>query len=469
MTSRRIQSIQDPVHGLMEFQGMETAIVEVLRARELQRLRRLNQLGLAHLVYPGAEHSRLVHSIGVAYLAVRFARRIAETSRGFLCSALLPTDSAVRDIGLAALVHDLGHGPFSHTWENDILGEMKPSVRASWCKALNLESDEVYNKLKWHELATQGLLAWEDGELYKCLERQETGTSERIRNLLLGRYYLPYLPTLISSDLDADRCDFMLRDSFMTGVPYGKYDLEWIVSNVRLGVHNHNKLVIGFESKKTLRAVEEFILARRAMYDVVYYHRTVKSAESMLGLIMSRLKDLGKLGSLPDFLTQQPFTSFGKFVSGQMLQPHELLLMDDSLMWTLIQRLADSNCIDNIAADLSKRLLNRSLLKAVPCKSEKINKFLLDKDAHAKIEEVLRPMFPDGRSKYYYQLVSCPINLLSDKQQDYVYFVDSNHSSRPTSPVRDHQLLRTWVNQPPTVFLFAPEEARDVLLRLIQE
>src|SRR5580704_886929 len=123
MPKAGVQRIQDPVHCLMEFRGMETLAIDILRTAELQRLRRIRQLGLAHLVYPGAEHSRLVHSLGAAWLAIRFGRQLTDVARGFLMDALCPGEGAVRDIAIAALCHDLGHGPLSHAWERQVIGE----------------------------------------------------------------------------------------------------------------------------------------------------------------------------------------------------------------------------------------------------------------------------------------------------------------------------------------------------------
>jgi HD superfamily phosphohydrolase len=123
MSKGPIQRIQDSIHGLMEFRGMETLVVDVLRTPELQRLRRIRQLGLAHLVFPGAEHSRLVHSLGAAWLAVRFGRQLIDTTRGFLIDVLRPSPSSIRDFAVAALCHDLGHGPLSHAWEREVIGD----------------------------------------------------------------------------------------------------------------------------------------------------------------------------------------------------------------------------------------------------------------------------------------------------------------------------------------------------------
>ena len=178
-----IQRIQDPVHGLMEFRSMETLVIELLRTPELQRLRRVRQLGLAHLVFPGAEHSRLVHSLGVAWLAVRFGRQLVDATRGFLVEILRPGPSSIRDLAVAALCHDLGHGPFSHAWEREIVGEKYDFDK--WATTLGFSTAQraLLKGAKWHELVTCALLIWPDGQLHRLLERNEQRSSERIMQL----------------------------------------------------------------------------------------------------------------------------------------------------------------------------------------------------------------------------------------------------------------------------------------------
>jgi len=272
----------------MEFHGMETSVVEVLRAPELQRLRRVRQLGLAHLVFPGAEHSRLAHSIGASYLAIRFARHLREATRDFLVPLLRPNESAIRDFAIAALVHDLGHGPTSHLWEREVIGESFD--RKAWCRTLELEYEDAFASLKWHELVGQAILAHKDGPLHRLLEQQESGTTERVRYLLLNKYYLPYLPRLLASDIDVDRCDFILRDAIQSGVAYGKYDLEWLIATLNVRVSN-GQLVAGFDRRKSPAVIDQFLNARRSLYETVYYHKTVRVAEGMLGLLLKRVKD----------------------------------------------------------------------------------------------------------------------------------------------------------------------------------
>jgi HD superfamily phosphohydrolase len=155
MSRGRIQRVQDSVHGLMEYAGMETLVVDVLRTPEIQRLRRIRQLGLVHLVFPGAEHSRLVHSLGASHLAVRFGRQLRQIARERIIPLLAPDESVVRDFALGALCHDLGHGPLSHAWEREVIGENFD--RNNWTQALGLTpSDPLIAHLKWHELVVQG-------------------------------------------------------------------------------------------------------------------------------------------------------------------------------------------------------------------------------------------------------------------------------------------------------------------------
>lgn len=274
----RIERIQDTIHGLMEFQGMETSVVSVLRAQELQRLRRIRHLGLVHMAFPGAEHSRLVHSIGTSHLAIRFARHLANITRDFLVDFFQPGPSATRDFALAALFHDLGHGPLSHVWEREVVGE--DFDKKAWMQKLGLDENEPgLFDLQWHELVGQALLSWPDGQLHRLLEQQEHGSSDRIRRLMVGEFYLQFLPRLLSGDVDVDRCDYILRDAHQTGVAYGRYDLNWLVSTATVGFTAENKLVAGFDRQKAPPVVEQLLIARRALYDTVYFHRTVRGAE----------------------------------------------------------------------------------------------------------------------------------------------------------------------------------------------
>ena len=326
MAGKPVQRVQDAIHGLIEFQGLETSVVDVLRAEELQRLRRIRQLGLSHLVFPSGEHSRLAHSIGAAHLAIRFGRHLENVVGSRLVDWLSVDASVTRDLALAALCHDLGHGPLSHVWENEAVGDFD---RTKWMQSLGLSDDDVdLTGLSWHELVWQGLLAWQEGQLHQLLDQQEDGTSDRVRMLLAGRYHPPYLPRLLAGDIDVDRCDYVARDARLTGVAYGRYDLDWLISTTTVGYTQTNDMVIGFDKRKALRVIEQFLVARRALYDTVYHHKTVKCAEGMVGLFLRRLRQLTRESDWPLGGVQE-HRSIRLLVEGNALTPREVLDLDD--------------------------------------------------------------------------------------------------------------------------------------------
>lgn len=435
MPRNRIERIQDSVHGLMEFRGMETVVIDLLRTPEIQRLRRIRQLGLAHLVFPGAEHSRLVHSLGVAYLAIRFARHIQEACRGVYSSELLPGDSAVRDLATAALCHDIGHGAFSHAWEREVIGDHFD--RTQWVQALGLDlNDELLAPLKWHELVAQAFLVRQDGPLHDLLEQHEEGFSDRLRRLLVGEYYLPYLPMLLHGDVDVDRADFLKRDTQQCGVAYGDYDLNWLISTSTIGETNDRHLVLGF-GRKALRVVEHFLTARRALYETVYYHKTVRCAEGMVSLFLKRLKLIIK--EFPDLRVEGFVRPLVRMIEGEAVSSTELLSLDDFSVSVLIDTIVRTKNMDLIAADLGRRILERDLFKLVPCSQSRLQDFLLDPDGFAKINEAVAPHCGPIDPTYYYHIDKSSFSMLSTSPGEISYFVDDD---RRATPVHDHESLR---------------------------
>ena len=462
--AQRIERIQDTIHGLMEFQGMETSVVNVLRAQELQRLRRVRQLGLTHFVFPGAEHSRLVHAIGTSYLAVRFARHLRETTREVLVPFLRPTESATRDLALAGLCHDLGHGPLSHVWEREVIGEN--FERARWTQALGLEAEPGFDSLRWHELVSQAFLAWPEGELHRLLEQQEDGSSKRIRRLLAGDFYIPYFPRLLSSDVDIDRCDFILRDAHQTGVAYGRYDLNWLVSTVTVGKAPDNRLVVGFDKRKAPRVVEQLLIARRALYDTVYFHKTVRSAEGMIGLALRRLKEVARESGWPITDTKL-FDSFRKVIEGTPVGPHEILDLDDYSLWVLVEQLAASSRQDPTLQDLARRIVARDLFKMVPFPEEPLREFLLREEAHSRLHDAVAPYSP-GKKEYYIYIDRAGFEMFCTAPKLSAYFVDIERKDRAASPIREHHHLRPlWGEPQMTVRLYVPREAVTAVLKVL--
>jgi HD superfamily phosphohydrolase len=463
MPASRVQLIQDTVHGMMEFRGMETLVVEVLRTREVQRLRRVRQLGLVHLVFPGGEHSRLVHSVGAAYLAVLFGRQLRYGSQDSVGPFLLPDETAVRDFALAALFHDLGHGPLSHAWEREVIGEGYDVTR--WKQTLGLAGDELLadRRVKWHVLVGQALLAATDGELHKTLESFERGTATRVRSFLLGQYHVPYLPRLLDSDVDVDRADFLRRDSRLCGVTYGEYDLPRLISTCTLGETDDRRLVVGFEQGKAVRVVEQFLIARRAMYEAVYRHKTVRSAEGMVALFLRRLKEVvraGRLKGVGDRLIQPLM----KMVSGQEVEAPDLLSADDFALQVLIDAVAHEGA-DATVVDLAGRILSRNLFKAVPCRPEKLADFLQSPDAYPKIDAALRDK--GFRDPEFYRIVDkVTFDMLNDRRDERAHFVDPD--GRATE-VRDHEVIQAIRgHRQEFVRLFVPEEAVGAIGQLLK-
>ena len=461
MPRTRIQRIQDSVHGLMEFRGMETVVIDVLRTPEIQRLRKIRQVGLGYLVFPGAEHSRLVHSLGASYLAIRFARQLAETTSDFLIEDLRPNSSTIRDFAVAALCHDLGHGPLSHAWEREIVGESYDFDK--WVDKLGLDEEKEYLRgAKWHELVGHAFLSWEDGTLHKLLERHEDGFSKRLRYLLRGKYFIPYLPRLLCSDIDVDRADFLRRDAHLSGVAYGRYDLARLLSTCTVGVTSNKELVVGFDEKKSIRVVEQFLIARRALYDTVYYHKTVHSAEGMVTLFLRRIKEIvheGKELNVAEFV--RPIL---KMISGEVVGPEELLALDDFSLWVFIENIAKNKDMDYTVQDLGQRILSRDLFKMVPCSHEKINAFLRKPDGHSQIYKEIQPYCP-GKEEYYMFVDTVKFSMFSEKNCEMSYFI----KDRQATPIRDHEELKPYGLKQENEFvrLFTINEAVDSLRKLI--
>jgi len=449
----------------MIFEDMEASVVEVLRAKELQRLRRLRQLGLAHLVYPGAEHSRLVHSLGAAHLATRLGRHLGQVGREFLSPLLATGPTSVRDLALAALCHDLGHGPLSHIWERHIIGEA--FNRNVWINSLGLDSNnKALLKLKWHELVGQALLAWEDGELYQLLEQQEADSTTRLRHLLLGTYHPGYLPRLLRSDVDVDRCDYVLRDAHQTGVAYGRCDINWLISIATLGITREGRLVVGFDKRKGPAVIEQVLVARRALYHTVYFHKTVRAAECMIGLLLKRLQDNPQIFDR-DTIRIPLFAPYAKVLRGKGLHPSEVLALDDYTLWTLMQLIAASTSGDPTATDLARRIVARDLFKQVPCLQARLDAFVIRDDAYERLRKEVQP-YCQGDASYYIYIDNADFEMLSNDEQQQAYFVDIESSGRVATPIQEHgSIRRHWLGPERFLRLFVPRQAVESVCKLV--
>ncbi len=307
--------INDPVYGFITID--HPLILEVMRHPFYQRLRRIQQMGFANLVYPGAVHTRLHHSLGAYHL---------------MCNALavlkgkgIPvTDSEELGAKLAILLHDAGHGPFSHALENNLI------------ENLNHESVSL--------------------QIMQQLNREMQGALDTAIAIFTNHYPKKFLHQLVSGQLDVDRMDYLNRDSFFTGVSEGVIGYDRIIH--MLTVYEGELMV----QEKGIYSIEKFLVARRLMYWQVYLHKTVVSAESMLVKIIQRAREKIRSGEkLPSGSESLDF-----FLSLSPQDPQEWLeafsLMDDNDILSALKIWMKNN--DPVLSNLSTMLINRRLLKA---------------------------------------------------------------------------------------------------------
>ncbi|USS40319.1 HD domain-containing protein [Thermococcus aggregans] len=241
--------IHDPIHGSMKVSGL---ILDLIKTPEFQRLRNIKQLGLAYLVYPGANHSRFEHSLGTYNIAKR------------LGTELDLSEEEQTLLEAAALLHDIGHGPFSHTFEQIYEHYVREYDH------MHLGQNIILGKIDIIDGDIDGRQFIPEILEFYGYEPKE------VANLILGKYEKKYLGQALHGDVDADQLDYLIRDAHYTGVAHGIIDLERLLKVIR--IHN-NELVV---DEKGVEAVEGMMVARALMYSRVYFHHTVKIAEGML-------------------------------------------------------------------------------------------------------------------------------------------------------------------------------------------
>jgi HD superfamily phosphohydrolase len=231
--------LRDPVHGLVSFESEEDAIVPaLLGTREVQRLRRIRQLGLTSLAFPGAEHTRFSHAVGSAHVMQRFLARLRQIDSDLPFWQRVTSERA-RDALAAALLHDVGHGPFSHLFEDALPGAVR------------------------HEKWTTRVILDESSEVNEVLRRHDAGLPLRVAALVEGKHELPYLAKAVSGIFDVDRCDYLLRDAHSTGVTYGEFDLAWMLRSLRFEkTDGASAPGLAIDGMKGVTAIESFLLAR---------------------------------------------------------------------------------------------------------------------------------------------------------------------------------------------------------------
>jgi len=316
---------RDPVHNIIRLRTDTREgrlLVHLIDAQEFQRLRRIKQLGLALYTYQGAEHSRFAHSLGVLHLITRVLDRLGENYQ------IDEEDRAAARA--AALLHDIGHGSFSHVMEH-VLGFH-------------------------HEEWTVRAVLSEETEINEVLREFSPALPQRVADIIEGKFQPAFLGQLVSSQLDVDRMDYLLRDSLMTGAKYGIYDLEWIIN--ALAVDEENDRI--YVAARGLYAVEEYLQARYYMFRQVYFHRTLRSAEAVLRSVLRRALELVAAG---EEVWCAPGTAFEKVLRRETLTLQDHLEMDDSDVLFHLKQWRRAK--DTILHDLSQRFIGRRLFKAI--------------------------------------------------------------------------------------------------------
>ena len=317
MRSRnKLKIINDPIYGFIHIPS--SLVFDIIEHPYFQRLRRINQMALSYLVFPGAKHTRFEHVLGCVFL-------MQKTVEMLRFKGVQISDKEAEGLYIAILLHDIGHGPFSHAMEHSIVeGISHEEISLRFMQELN----KVFN-----------------------------GKLETAIAMFQGTYPRKFMHQLISSQLDMDRADYLKRDSFYTGVAEGNINSERLIS--MLNVRNDELAV----EEKGLYSVEKFLIARRLMYWQVYLHKTSVAAEQILIRLLNRAKELVQQGQKLTMSTALAFFVKNKISKDNFSQ--EVLEM--------FARLDDTDIIsamkewqfypDAVLSKLSKMLLNRDLPK----------------------------------------------------------------------------------------------------------
>jgi HD superfamily phosphohydrolase len=318
LTNIKRKIFNDPLYGFISIhRGL---IYDVIEHPWFQRLRRINQLGLTNVVYTGANHTRFQHTLGAYHLMRQAISVIRQKGHEV-------TDTEAEGVYLAILLHDIGHGPFSHTLEHSII-----------------------EKVSHEDISIQFMHA---------LSKEFNGALDLAIEIFTNKYHKTFLHQLVSSQLDMDRLDYLMRDSFFTGVSEGVIGSERIIQMLDVADGN---LVI---EAKGIYSVEKFIIARRLMYWQVYLHKTVLSAENLLVRVMKRAAELSRNGV--ELFASPALAFFMKSrISKEDFETNSEVLdlfsqLDDFDIISAIK--VWQNCKDPVLSQLSQKLIKRNLLK----------------------------------------------------------------------------------------------------------
>ncbi|MWV47590.1 HD domain-containing protein [Paenibacillus sp. HJL G12] len=377
---------KDPVHNYVHVQ--HSTIWRLINTTEFQRLRRIRQLGTSYLTFHGAEHSRFSHSLGV----YEITRRIISQ---FERSGYADWPHSEKLLALcAALLHDLGHGPFSHSIE----------------EAFHMDHEE------WTRRIILG-----DTEVNAILTEVAADFPTKVASVIAKDYVNPIVVNLVSSPLDADRMDYLLRDAYYTGVNYGTIDIDRILRMLR---PYQGRVVV---KESGMHAVEDYLMSRYQMYWQVYFHPVTRSSEIILRQIFRRAKELYKDGYVFGFMVEPLPGLFEDRLSVQdYLKLDEALIQTAFLQWTSEK--------DTVLSELCCRFMHRRLYKYVEVESVDLE----------MIDEIRREFKRVGLNPEYDLEIDFPTDLPYDvfrpgdeASQKQILLLDREERLREISEVSD--------------------------------
>jgi HD superfamily phosphohydrolase len=347
---------KDPVHNYIYVDSK--TIWDLINTKEFQRLRRIRQLGTSFYTFHGAEHSRFSHSLGVYEITRKIITQFERN--GF---EDWPSEERLLCL-CAALLHDLGHGPFSHSVE----------------KVFGVNHEEWSCRM-----------IVEDTEINRVLSRVSADFPQKVAEVIAKTYHKTIVVSLISSQMDADRMDYLLRDAYFTGVNYGAFDLERILRMIR---PYQGKIVV---KESGMHAVEHYLMSRYQMYWQVYFHPVTRSSEIILKKIFERAKVL--------YEAQYPFQfiirPLPQLFTKKLTTPDYFILDEAFIQMTIMQWTFEE---DMILADLCARFLNRRLFKYIA----------IDAMDDQRVDEQKQQLIQQGFDPDYYMDIDSPTDMFYD-------------------------------------------------------
>jgi uncharacterized protein len=350
---RKTLIITDPIHQVMNLGSdptLQKCFTDVVDTRAFQRLRRITQLGLASYVFPGATHTRFCHGLGAAYLAHSVLTHLREWAAD-------PADKeeineVFNSVVIAALLHDVGHGPFSHAFEGILKGHPCETKHEEWTATFITHGNSEIRQ----QLTNNGIDVAKVSSIF-------TKTTESC----LPRPY----QQIVSSQLDVDRMDYLVRDSHFAGVAIGRFDVHYLIHSIVVVSHDQKDTKTLGITPKGVKAYEAFLLARQLMNRTVYYHHKVKVLEFMmehfLRSVIQHMDEVSKISSVAPFIP--PYL---KRVAAAVTQGRgkDILLSDgyedyvrltEDSIWSLVSVVADSSAAASMR-NMALKLLRREIL-----------------------------------------------------------------------------------------------------------